>query len=100
MYNKLHNKKTEKYKKMLKKLRKKLKNIDFLVIKKTETGVVGYSKPCCDCIRTMKYFNINKVYYSTGVKNKNGIYEIKCERISNIKNTHQSQMTKNIHKLK
>lgn len=93
MYSKKSNKST--HKKIIK-LRKKFKNIDLLVFKKTRTGVIGYSKPCCNCIRTMKYFGINKVYYSTGAKDENNICILKCERVSNIQNTYQSQIIRNL----
>ena len=92
MYSKKSNKSTHK---KIRKLRRKFKNIDLLVFKKTHTGVIGYSKPCCNCIRTMKYFGINKVYYSTGTKDENNICILKCERVSKIQNTYQSQIIRN-----
>ena len=46
---------------------KKFKSIDILVFRQTdetESGVKN-SRPCVDCIETMKFLNIRRVYYTT-----------------------------------
>lgn len=66
-----------------------LKKIDILVYRTVSSGL-GESKPCADCIQTMKDMHIRGVYYSTcdGVL----IYE----KITCISNTHHSILSKNI----
>jgi deoxycytidylate deaminase len=61
--------------------KKSLKKYAILVIRiKRDTGELVNSKPCYDCINTMKKCGIKKVYYS----NSNG--EIVMERVSQIEN--------------
>ena len=69
------------------KLQKKLKNIDILVFRQSKSGIKN-SKPCKDCIQTMKSLNINKVYYSSD----SGI--LICEKINNITSEHLSQLSR------
>jgi len=65
---------------------KKLKKTDILVFRTSATGV-KYSKPCCECIKTLNNFNIRGVYYTS----ENGV--LVYEKISDIQNNHRSQMT-------
>jgi hypothetical protein len=61
--------------------KKSLKKYAILVIRiKRDTGELVNSKPCFDCINTMKKCGIRKVYYS----DTNG--EIVMERVSQIEN--------------
>lgn len=71
------------------KLIKKLKKTDILVFRTSATGI-KFSKPCCECIKTLKYFNIKGVYYTS----ENGV--LVYEKISDIQNNHRSQMTRHI----
>jgi len=71
------------------KLVKKLKKTDILVFRTSATGIKN-SKPCSQCIETLKYFNIRGVFYTS----ENGV--LVYEKISNIKNNHRSQMTRHI----
>ena len=71
---------------------RKLKSIDILVFRITSNGICN-SKPCLDCIKSMKQFNIRKIYYSTD----DGL--LKCEKISQIENSHRSQMTIHINSM-
>lgn len=48
------------------------------------------SKPCCDCIKTLRKMNIRGVYYS--LDNGNLVYE----KISDIHNSHKSQMARHL----
>lgn len=71
------------------KLVKKLKKTDILVFRTSATGI-KCSKPCCECINTLKNFNIRGVYYTS----ENGV--LVYEKISDIKSHHRSQMTRHI----
>jgi deoxycytidylate deaminase len=71
------------------KLRKKLIKTDILVFRDTSTGIKN-SKPCSECINTMKNMGIRRVYYSTD----DGI--LVYEKVSEIFSTHRSQMTRHI----
>jgi hypothetical protein len=71
------------------KLVKRLKKTDILVFRTSSTGI-KFSKPCCECIKTLKSFNIRGVYYS--LDNGKLVYEKLCD----IQNNHKSQMTRHI----
>lgn len=73
------------------KLVKRLKKTDILVFRTSATGI-KYSKPCSDCIKTLKYFNIRGVYYTS----ENGV--LVYEKISDIQSNHKSQMTRHINR--
>ena len=48
------------------------KNIDLLVLRMSETGVLGLSKPCAHCLKfmaRMKGYNVKFVYYSDNAGN-------------------------------
>ena len=71
------------------KLARKMKKTDIMVFRVSSAGI-KYSKPCCECIKTMKKFNIRRVYYS--LDNGALVYE----KISEIHSTHRSQMTRHL----
>ena len=73
------------------KLAKKLKKTDILVFRTSVTGIKN-SKPCSQCIETLKYFNIRGVYYTS----ENGV--LVYEKMSDIQNNHQCQMTRHINR--
>ena len=66
-----------------------MKKIDILVFRVSSSGIRN-SKPCCDCINTMKKMNIRGVYYS--LDDGNLVYE----KLSDIHNSHQSQMSRHL----
>jgi deoxycytidylate deaminase len=73
----------------LNKKRRLVKNkehIDIVVIRLTRSGVIGYSRPCMNCLLrlTKSGISINNVYYSDGEGS------IICERFNNMFN---SQLT-------
>ena len=51
---------------------------------------MSMSKPCMNCIKIIKLFNMRNIYYS----DLNG--EIICEKVKNISSNHESQMFKHI----
>lgn len=57
---------------------------DLLVIRIDKNGNLNNSKPCNDCIRMLKEFNINRVYYS----NSEG--KIICEKVSHMTTNYTS----------
>ena len=73
-------------------LKKNLSKISIIVIRIDKNNELKNSKPCYDCIQTLKQYGFKKICYSTGDK--------KCpfiiERIKNIENNHRSQMTRHI----
>jgi deoxycytidylate deaminase len=71
------------------KLRRKLAKTDILVFRETVYGIKN-SKPCSECIKTMKNMGIRRVYYSTD----DGI--LVYEKVSDMFSTHRSQMTRHI----
>jgi deoxycytidylate deaminase len=71
------------------KLRKKLSKTNILVYRETLSGITN-SKPCSECIKTMKDMGIRGVYYSTD----EGV--LVYEKMSDICSTHKSQMTRHI----
>ena len=71
------------------KLRKKLSKTDIIVFRDSPSGIRN-SKPCCDCINTMKQMGIRRVYYSLD----NG--ELVYEKVSEINSTHRSQMSRHL----
>jgi hypothetical protein len=75
--------------KAYKKLRKKLAKTDILVFRQSQHGISN-SRPCYDCLQTMKSMNIRRVYYSTD----NGTFVY--EKVSNMVSTHKCQMRKHI----
>jgi hypothetical protein len=74
------------------KLKKKLSNITIIVIRlcPSNSNKLLNSKPCCQCIETMKCMGIKNICYSTG----NNTEPIKIEKIKDIKSNHKSQMCK------
>lgn len=68
---------------------KRLKKTDILVFRTSATGI-KCSKPCYECIKTLKNFNIRGVYYSS----EKGV--LVYEKISDIQSKHRSQMTRHI----
>lgn len=66
---------------------KKFKKTDIMVLRISHNGI-KFSKPCSDCIKTLKKFNIRGIYYSLD----NG--ELVYEKISNIENNHKSVMSR------
>ena len=60
-----------------------------MVIRRSSTGIKN-SKPCSECIKTMKSLNIRRVYYS----DNDG--SIVYEKVSNMVSSHRSQMTRHI----
>ena len=87
-------------KKYIKKIIHKFSKISLVVIKfnskEDKNNIInhnkcmGLSKPCTNCIKVMKLFNMRDVYYS----DIDG--EIVCEKIKNISSSHKSQMFKHI----
>ena len=71
------------------KLNRKLSKTDIMVFRKSSSGIRN-SKPCSDCIKTMKKLNIRRVYYSTD----DGC--LVYEKVSDIYSEHRSQMTRHI----
>ena len=58
-----------------------------MVFRVSPSGIKN-SRPCADCLETMKMFGIRRVYYSLD----NG--EIVYEKVSDMISTHRSTMTK------
>lgn len=77
--------------KSYRKLVKKLKKTDILVFR-ISCDEIKNSKPCCECIETLKYFNIRGIYYTC----ENGL--LVYEKISDIQTNHRSQMTRHINR--
>ena len=75
-----------------KKLKKKLKNISIIVIRlcPKNPNKLLMSKPCMDCIETLKLMNIKNICYSTG----NPINPFMVEKIKNIKSVHKCKMSR------
>ena len=73
------------------KLRKKLSKTDILVFRESPSGILN-SKPCSECIKTMKSLRIRRVYYS--IDDGSLVYE----KISDIKSSHLSQMTRHLNR--
>ena len=71
------------------KLFRKLGKTDILVFRNSPAGIRN-SKPCSQCISTMKNLNIRRVYYS--IEDGSLVYE----KISEIHSNHRSQMTRHI----
>jgi len=62
---------------------------DILVFRKSSNGISN-SKPCLECIETMKKWGIRRVYYSTD----NG--DLVYEKVLNMYSTHRSKMTRHL----
>ena len=62
---------------------------DLLVFRVSSTGI-RYSKPCSDCIKTMKNLNYRRVYYSLD----NGT--LVGEKVSSMFNSSISQMARHL----
>ena len=75
--------------KVYSKLIRKLGKTDILVFRNSPAGIRN-SKPCSQCISTMKNLNIRRVYYS--IEDGSLVYE----KISEIHSNHRSQMTRHI----
>ena len=70
------------------KLNRFFKKIDIIVYRVGNDDQLLESKPCSECIKVLKKFNVKGVYYSK----RNGT--ICYERIRNIKSNHLSQLTR------
>ena len=71
------------------KLQKKMSKTDILVFRSSPSGV-RYSKPCSDCIHTMKRLSFRRVYYSLNDGS------LVCEKISQISSDNRAQMTRHL----
>ena len=71
------------------KLQKKMSKTDILVFRSSPSGV-RYSKPCSDCIHTMKRLSFRRVYYSLNDGS------LVCEKISQISSDNKTQMTRHL----
>ena len=74
------------------KTRRKMNNISILVIRKSKHGIKN-SRPCIDCIKTMRVYNIKRVYYS------NDDSEIVCENIKDMLSGHTCKLMKSIQRI-
>jgi hypothetical protein len=72
------------------KLRKKLSKTDILVFRKCENGRIKNSRPCSECLETMKKLGIRRVYYSSDDGS------IICEKVSTMVSLHKTKMTRSI----
>lgn len=70
-------------------MNRKLNRIDILVFRLSDNELKN-SKPCSECVKTMKELKIRKIYYTDDTGN------LVFEKISNIENSHQSQLTRHI----
>ena len=68
----------------------KMRKTDMLVVRYSTLGI-RYSKPCSECIQTMKRLKYRRVYYSLD----NGT--LVCEKVSHIQSEHQTQMSRYLH---
>jgi hypothetical protein len=67
----------------------KRRKIDVYVVRVSrQTSKTVFSKPCQHCILTLKKYNVNRVFYTTGDYTKG---EWACEKISTIENAHVSR---------
>ena len=75
-----------------KKLKRKISNITIIVIRlcPNDSNILMNSKPCFDCIKTMKTMGFKKICYSTG----NPKEPFKIEKIKDIESLHKSQMAR------
>lgn len=62
---------------------------DILVFRNSPCGIKN-SRPCADCLQTMKRIGIRRVYYSLDSGN------IVCEKVSTMVSTHRTKMTRHI----
>jgi hypothetical protein len=87
-YRFIHNQQlTDKQLQIIKKFQKKCSKIDLVIIKQSKTAThLGNSRPCSECIKIMKMFKFNKVYYT----NTHG--NISIERISKMNSNHKTQI--------
>ncbi len=78
---------------------KRLKSVNILVIRISNTGILGMSKPCENCIKLMntlpqqKGYKINKVFYSDsfGI-----IIKTTLNKLMNENNNHVSKFYKRL----
>lgn len=82
-----------KNRKKLRKLRKMFGKIDICVMRRTKTGV-GMSKPCVDCLNTMKELGVNKVYYTEDTGDVVG------QRVATMTDCYTTQMVKHMRRNK
>jgi hypothetical protein len=71
------------------KLRKRISKTDILVFRNSSKGIKN-SRPCSECLETMKKLGIRRVYYSLDTG------EIVYEKVSNMISTHRTTMTRHI----
>ena len=70
---------------------RKMGKTDMLVVRHSASGI-RYSKPCSECLHTMKKLNYRRVYYSMD----DGT--LVCEKISEIQSNYQTQMSRHLKK--
>ena len=64
-----------------------MKKVSLFVIRIDKDNKLRMAKPCSHCLETIQRLNVIKhIYYSTGNND-----EIKCEKISEIQNSHVSR---------
>ena len=71
------------------KLQRKIAKTDILVFRNSVNGIRN-SRPCSECLETMKKFGIRRVYYSLDTG------DIVCEKVSKMISTHRTKMTRHI----
>lgn len=71
------------------KVRRKLYKTDILVFRNSLHGIKN-SRPCADCLETMKQIGIRRVYYSSNSG------EIICEKVSQMVSNHHSKMSRHL----
>lgn len=69
---------------MAAKYKNRRSKLDIWVIRVTKTGELKNSYPCNECLKFMKSYGIDRVYYS----DDNG--EIVCEKLNDMKSKHIS----------
>ncbi len=70
------------------KLRKKLAKITIVVSRMDKNGQWRNSKPCHECIKTLKMYGFKNVCYTTGDENEPFV----VESIKTIENDHRSKL--------
>ena len=68
---------------------KQLSKTDILVFRNSVGGIRN-SRPCCECLQTMKNAGIRRVYYSIDGG------EIVYEKVSEMVSVHRTRMTRHI----
>jgi len=63
-------------------IRRVADEVDIIVVRSKKDGTLGTSKPCVDCLQSIREMGVSRVYYVDSVG------EIRAERVADMSSVH------------